>query len=392
MNYRKILLLSLGHLSCDLNSHALPALLPYLAAAHGFDYQTCGFLAFAYSAVASLVQPGLGLLADKIARGWFIPLGILMASLGIGATGFLSNEYAMFVSLVLGGIGAAVFHPEAARYANIVSGDHKGVGLSIFSVGGNGGMLMGPVIVMLAVGGVPLGGMTLGGFGLHGTASFCLLGVVMASVLLWRVSAWDMAARTPKATQNTSSAANEWGSFGILSGCLLTRMGLTVAFTTYLPLYWQGVFHASVSTGNLMLVLFSIFGVASNLSGGAAADRWGFRRVIRWASFLSLPILAVFPLVSSPWLAGVLLAPLAIALFAPFSSMVVLGQRYLSKNMGFASGITLGVAVSVGGMFAPVLGWVADLWGGLAPAMHLLTPLAVIGAVCACFLREPKAN
>lgn len=392
MNYRKILLLSLGHLSCDLNSHALPALLPYLAAAHGFDYQTCGFLAFAYSAVASLVQPGLGLLADKIARGWFIPLGILMASLGIGATGFLSNEYAMFVSLVLGGIGAAVFHPEAARYANIVSGDHKGVGLSIFSVGGNGGMLMGPVIVMLAVGGVPLGGMTLGGFGLHGTAAFCLLGVVMASVLLWRVSAWDMAARTPKAAQNSSSAANEWGSFGILSGCLLTRMGLTVAFTTYLPLYWQGVFHSSVSTGNLMLVLFSIFGVASNLSGGAAADRWGFRRVIRWASFLSLPILAVFPLVTSPWLAGALLAPLAIALFAPFSSMVVLGQRYLSKNMGFASGITLGVAVSVGGMFAPVLGRVADLWGGLAPAMHLLTPLAVIGAVCACFLREPKAN
>lgn len=392
MNYRKILLLSLGHLSCDLNSHALPALLPYLAAAHGFDYQTCGFLAFAYSAVASLVQPGLGLLADKIARGWFIPLGILMASLGIGATGFLSNEYAMFVSLVLGGIGAAVFHPEAARYANIVSGDHKGVGLSIFSVGGNGGMLMGPVIVMLSVGGVPLGGMTLGGFGLHGTAAFCLLGVVMASVLLWRVSAWDMAARTPKAAQNSSSAANEWGSFGILSGCLLTRMGLTVAFTTYLPLYWQGVFHSSVSTGNLMLVLFSIFGVASNLSGGAAADRWGFRRVIRWASFLSLPILAVFPLVTSPWLAGVLLAPLAIALFAPFSSMVVLGQRYLSKNMGFASGITLGVAVSVGGMFAPVLGWVADLWGGLVPAMHLLTPLAVIGAVCACFLREPKAN
>ena len=78
MNYRKILLLSLGHLSCDLNSHALPALLPYLAAAHNFDYQTCGFLAFAYSAVASLVQPGLGLLADKMARGWFIPLGILL--------------------------------------------------------------------------------------------------------------------------------------------------------------------------------------------------------------------------------------------------------------------------------------------------------------------------
>ena len=390
MNYKKILLLSLGHLSCDLNSHALPALLPYLAAAHGFDYQTCGFLAFAYSAVSSLVQPGLGLLADKVARGWFIPLGILMAGLGIGSTGFLSSEYAMFASLVLGGIGAAVFHPEAARYANLVSGDHKGVGLSIFSVGGNGGMFMGPVIVMLAVGGVPLGSFTLGGFGLHGTAAFCLLGFVTAALLFWRISAWDLAADRKQSARTGTTAANDWKAFGILSGCLLTRMGLTVAFTTYLSLYWQDVFHASASTGNLMLILFSVFSVASNLSGGAAADRWGFRRVIRWSSFLSLPILAVFPLVSDPWLAGFLLIPLAIGLFAPFSSMVVLGQRYLSRNMGFASGITLGVAVSVGGMFAPVLGWAADLWGGLSPAMHLLTPLAVIGTVCACFLRQPQ--
>ena len=39
MNYRKIILLSLGHLSCDLNSHALAPLLPFLAAAHGFDYR-----------------------------------------------------------------------------------------------------------------------------------------------------------------------------------------------------------------------------------------------------------------------------------------------------------------------------------------------------------------
>ena len=56
MDYKKVSLISLGHMSTDINAHALPALLPYLAAAHGFDYQTCGLLAFAYAAVASLVQ------------------------------------------------------------------------------------------------------------------------------------------------------------------------------------------------------------------------------------------------------------------------------------------------------------------------------------------------
>ena len=386
MDYKKISLLSLGHLSCDLNSHALAPLLPFLAAAHNFDYQTCGFLAFAYSVVASLVQPGLGLLADRMSKGWFIPLGILMAGIGIGATGFLSSEYTMFAFLVFGGIGAAMFHPEAARYANIVSGDHKGVGLSIFSVGGNGGMLMGPVIVILAVGGLP--GMP--GFGLHGTAAFIILAAVMASLLFWRIRSWDMAAAGPASNGTNTSASNDWRAFSILSGCLLSRTGLTVAFTTYLPLYWQGVFHQTAVTGNLMLVLFSLFGVISNLSGGAAADRWGFRRVIRWASILTLPMLAAFPFITNPWIAGALLAPLAVGLFAPFSSLVVLGQRYLARNMGFASGITLGVAVSVGGVFAPVLGWAADAWGGLSPAMHLLTPLAFIGAVCAFFLKKPQ--
>ena len=66
--------------------------------------------------------------------------------------------------------------------------------------------------------------------------------------------------------------------------------------------------------------------------------------------------------------------------------------KALFQSEAFASGMTLGVAISVGGMFAPVLGWAADLWGGLAPAMHLLTPLAAVCVLFACMLKEPEAN
>ena len=137
MDLKKIWLLAIGHLSCDINSHALPALLPYLAAAHDFDYQTCGLLAFAYAAVASLVQPVLGLIADKVAKGWFIPLGILLAGVGFSLSGWFSSAFTIFLALMAAGIGAAIFHPEGARYANIVSGSKKGMGLSIFAVGGS---------------------------------------------------------------------------------------------------------------------------------------------------------------------------------------------------------------------------------------------------------------
>ena len=390
MDYKRLSLISLGHLSCDINAHALPALLPYLAAAYGFDYKTCGLLAFAYAAVSSIVQPVLGLLADKLSRGWFIPLGILMAGVGFGLTGYLDTAPAIFLALMLGGVGGAVFHPEGARYANIVSGEKKGVGLSIFSVGGNGGMVMGPLLVMFAVAGFPVGGFTIGGFGLGGTALFAIIGIAMSSVLFFRIRAWNIAARKAGKKDAAPVAENDWRAFGVLSGCLLTRAGIAVALTTYLPMYWQGVFGASAEQGNIVLVLFCLFGVASNLSGGAAADRWGYSTVVRFCSMLCLPCIAAFPFVSSQYVAAALLAPIAVGLFAPFSSMVVLGQRYLAKNVGFASGITLGLAFSLGGMFAPFLGFMADLWGGLGPAMHLFTPLAVVCVAFAWFLKEPE--
>ena len=390
MDYKKISLISLGHLSCDINAHALPALLPYLAAAHDFDYQTCGLLAFAYSAVSSIVQPVLGLVADKFSRGWFIPLGILMAGMGFGFTGYLDSAPAIFLALLIAGVGGAVFHPEGARYANIVSGQRKGVGLSIFSVGGNGGMVLGPLLVMFAVAGFPVAGFTVGGFGLGGTALFSIIGIAMSAVLFQRIRAWNIEARKTGSKMAPSPGVNDWHAFGILSGCLLTRAGIAVALSTYLPLYWQGVFHTSAETGNIVLVLFCLFGVVSNLSGGAAADRWGYSTVVRFCSMLCLPCIAVFPFISDPYKAAMLLVPISVGLFAPFSSMVVLGQRYLAKNVGFASGITLGLAFSIGGMFAPFLGFIADLWGGLGPAMHLFTPLAIACVVFAWFLKEPE--
>ena len=112
MDLRKILLISLGHLSCDLNGGALPSLMPYLAAAHGFNYQAAGALMFAYSATSSLVQPVFGYLADKHARSWFVPLAVLLAGGSLGLVGFLDSYWAIFLTLMLCGVGGALFHPE----------------------------------------------------------------------------------------------------------------------------------------------------------------------------------------------------------------------------------------------------------------------------------------
>lgn len=128
MDKKKIFLVSLGHLSCDINGGALPAILPFLITAYGFDYQAAAGLMFAFSCLSSIIQPAFGYLSDKLSKPWFIPVGVLLAGGGLASIGFLHSYWAIFAAIALSGVGAALFHPEGARFANKVSGASKGTG------------------------------------------------------------------------------------------------------------------------------------------------------------------------------------------------------------------------------------------------------------------------
>jgi FSR family fosmidomycin resistance protein-like MFS transporter len=80
-----------------------------------------------------------------------------------------------------------------------------------------------------------------------------------------------------------------------------------------------------------------------------------------------------------------MLVPLAVFLFLPTSVLVVLGQEYLPNRVGLASGMTLGLAVSVGGMCAPVLGRLGDQFG-MGVVVTILLGLLAIAAVQTFFL------
>jgi FSR family fosmidomycin resistance protein-like MFS transporter len=58
-------------------------------------------------------------------------------------------------------------------------------------------------------------------------------------------------------------------------------------------------------------------------------------------------------------------------LVASQASFVVLGQEYLPNRVGLASGVTLGLAVSLGGGISPVLGAIADAHGVAASLLTI---------------------
>ena len=377
MDKKKILLLALGHFSCDVNGGALPAALPYVRSAYGLDYQATGGLMLAYSCLSSIIQPIFGLLADRLSKPWFLPLGVALAGCGIGCMGFFSSYWAIFTAIAVSGVGAALFHPEGARHANRVSGKSKGVGLSIFSIGGNTGFILGPLLVAGFV----------GGFGLVGMGVFGLLALVMASVLLCAIAhlgRGEAPSQPKEAEKNatpetTPKAVNNWREFSRLTVVIIARSTVFVGCNTFIPLYWVNIFGQSKTAGAVALVIFCASGVACNIMGGMLSDRIGCVPVIRLAfTVMPLAVLAFSFAPNVVW-AYACLPLLGFVLYAPFSSQVVLGQRLLARNMGFASGVTLGLAVSIGGMAQPFLGYVADI-AGLPAAIRTLTLVAALGA------------
>ena len=394
MDKKKIFLVSLGHLSCDLNGGALPAILPFLITAYGLNYQAAAGLMFAYSCFSSVIQPVFGYLSDKLSKPWFIPLGVLLAGTGLAATGFLHSYWTVFAMIAASGVGAALFHPEGARYASKVSGNAKGTGLSLFSMGGNGGFVIGPLLAVAAV----------NAFGIRGTSVFGGLSLIMALVLSYQIAHLGKTSPAhapngaPQAAPNAAATApaapvkaqNNWKEFSKLTVAIITRSIFFVGLNTFIPLYWVNIFGQSKTTGALVLACFCTFGVISNFIGGVLSDRFGYLKIIRLSYLLLLPSIGLFTLVNNALLAFILLLPLGFSLYAPFSSMVVLGQKYLARNIGFASGVTLGLATSMGGIFAPLLGRIADMHG-LPAAIQSMGVVAVLGAVFVFLLTPSQA-
>lgn len=377
---RYIYLLSAGHLFTDMGQGALPAMLPFFISAYHFNYAEVASLVLASTVVSSVIQPIFGSLADKTPRPWMMAAGVLLSGCGMAATGFLSDFRLLFLSIMISGIGVAAFHPEGARMANKVSGDKKGAGVSIFSFGGNAGFAVGPI---LATASISL-------FGLKGTAVLAIPCVLMFITILSQIKKMNQASSEQMVSEVVPvkpAEPDRWVPFTLLSLLLFGRSIVFCGLNTFLPLFFIQVLQQPESVGSTILSFYFVMGAASTLIGGRLGDRFGFVKITRIGFTLLLPVLGVLTMAQSVAPAVLLLIPLAFALYSPNSLTVVLGQKYLPNRMGLASGITLGLSVSIGGMVAPLLGRLADGFGLMA-AMYAIAAISVIPAVMSYTLSD----
>ncbi len=344
---RPMVALSSGHFAVDFASGSVPAMIPFLTARFDLSYTLAAVLLLAATVSSSLVQPLFGLWSDRRGALWLIPGGIVLAAVGVGGAA-ISPMYPVVLALVfVGGVGIAAFHPEGAKFAAYASGSKLASGMSYFNIGGNTGYALGAFAT----------GELVVWLGLVG-ALVAMLPVLAASVGLARALP-----RLSKLIPVREAGALDRGvdrrrAMALLGVVIALRSIPWFTLLAFVPL-WVVAHGHSKSDGNRLLFLMLLAGALGTLVLGPVADRVGLRRTLVVTQLAIGPLILAFV-----YLGGVLgvvaLMLVGVCVVGTFGVTMVLSQLYLPRHVGMASGLSIGLAMGIGGLAAVVLGAVAD--------------------------------
>ena len=344
------------HLLNDMMQSLLPAIYPDLKTNLGLNFGQIGVVTLVYQLTASILQPMIGLYADRKPTPLALPGGTLFTLSGLLVLSVAHHYGILLVGAALIGVGSSVFHPESSRVARMASGGRYGLAQSIFQVGGNIGQAVGPLAAALVV----------VRWGQSSIAFFALLSLVSCAIL-WNVGLWykhhGLERLRSGAAHRASGAtlpprAVRLG-LGVLIIMMFSKFIYLAAITSYYTLYLIHRFGLSVQHAQLHLFVFLAAIAVGTIVGGPFGDRFG-RKFVIWFSILApLPFTLLLPHVNLFW-TGPLTVLIGLVLASAFPAIVVYGQELIPGKVGMISGMFFGFAFGVGGLAAALLGVLAD--------------------------------
>jgi MFS transporter, FSR family, fosmidomycin resistance protein len=384
MNNKALVILSAGHLITDLNQGALPALLPFFKEALNLSYTMSGAVILAANLTSSILQPAFGHLSDRRPTGWFLPVSPFVACLGMSVTGLVPSYTLLIFCVILAGCGIAGFHPEAFKTAYYFTGDKKATGISIFAVGGNLGIAIGPILGLALV----------TSFGLTGTVALVLPGIAMALVLLFNASTFSApgqsAHSTPKDASREPLSRDQKISFFFLVMAATIRAWTQLGLVTYIPFYYINYLKGNPLYAGKLVTTYLLAGAVGTVVGAPFSDRWGHKRFLLITLIASFPLLILFYF-SSGIFSFLFLGASGLMLISSFALTTLMGQELLPQRLGMASGMMVGFTMSAGGIGVTLLGVIADTWG-VPMAMKTIFVLPLIAFGLSLFIKYPLEN
>ncbi len=362
----------------------LSAVYPNLRLAMSLSFTQIGLVTLVYQLTASILQPLVGLAADKHPRPFALPVGTLFTFAGLLVISVAHNYLALLLGAAALGVGSSVFHPEASRVARMAAaGGRHGLSQSIFQVGGNAGSALGPLAAAVVL--VRWGQASLAFF-----ASLALLSTaVLFNVAQWyRRSLVHSAGRVGRPGASITTRKARFG-IAVLVMLIFSKYVYLASLTNYLTFYLIQRFNVSVPNAQIRLFSFLAAVAVGTILGGPLGDRFGRKRVIWFSIVGTVPFALLLPHVDLQWTLALTLA-IGLILASAFPAIVVYAQELVPGRVGMISGVFFGFAFGVGGLGAAVLGQLADT-DGIAAVYQICAYLPLMG-VLAAFLPTAHAT
>jgi FSR family fosmidomycin resistance protein-like MFS transporter len=351
-NLRVIFALTLVHFTGDFYSAFTTPLFPLFVEKLGLSLTQVGVIAGLNRFLAFIVQPSAGYLADRYPSRLFAIGGLVLAVVFIPLCGAATDFWTLLAVIALGSVGSSLFHPAVTGMVPVYAGARAGLSMSIFNTGGTLAFGVGPLFITWYA----------ARFGLGAVPLTMVFGLAVALYLYLTLPGPPVAAANPKGFLATvrESLGPAWRVIALIWLVMVLRALTGQAFLTFMPLLFVQEGYSLVEAG-VIFALFTVAGTFSGILAGILSDRMGPKPVFLCAHGLMTPVLLLFLQMKGHWVyPGAFLAGGFVLATLPLG--VVMAQSLAPRGRSMVASLMMGFAFGLGGLLAPVIGRLADIY------------------------------
>jgi FSR family fosmidomycin resistance protein-like MFS transporter len=379
VNKKVIFALFIVHFTGDFFLSFIRPLLPVLAEKFSLNLTQIGLITGVSTLMAFLIQPVFGLLADRYPPKRILLIGSFIGAVCIPQVGVVPAFWYVLVLIGMGSISSAIYHPTAAGMVSVYGGRHAGLSMSLFGLGGTLGFTAGPIFLATFV-------TIFGSQRLPITTLLAFLVFVMLIILI-PASNGQMPQKQGDSGDLRKRVGDVWKAIALIWIFAVSRGFVEQTVQTFIPVLYSTEGHSLVSIGTVVS-LFTVGGSVSALMCGHLVDRIGYRPVYLFSFALTSPCILLF-IHGKGWSVYPLAFISGFLMLATLFPGVVLAQKIAPNNRSLASSFVMGFAMGIGGILAPLAGWLADTFG-IRPVLSGIAIIPFAALYLVRYLPEPE--
>jgi FSR family fosmidomycin resistance protein-like MFS transporter len=373
-----VLVLAATHFMVDGFGNIFAPLLPLLIPRLNLSLAAAGTLQMLYLMANSVSQLGFGHLADRWRPRLFLMTGPLVAVSVVTLIGLAQNTWTLGAVLVLGGLGAAAFHPPAAALVHRFSGRQRGLSMSFHITSGTLGQAIAPLLFASIA----------QRFGLSAVPWLAVPGLLLVAFgLLPRIPRIDRLQEQHEPAAGFRALRPYARPLTLLYLIVVLRTMTAATFSTFTPVMLVRRGMSVAQAGTVAAIYLTAVG-AGGFFGGPLADRHGSRRVIVLSLLMAVPFLFTAPMLSgSAFIVVVACGGFLLQSTLPVN--VTFAQSLAPISAATVSSLMMGFAWGMSGLSVPFTGMLADRIG-IERTMMMMACAPVLAAALAWPLPKGK--